>query len=170
MIDEARAREAAEGAFEGKEVVLGGVRELNDGWFFSCVTKGTQLFTGVIVNKKTGRTLRVMTQSPMANDPTLYDRGYQFDQYELAVLTIENLDETVRVLHALHEVTVDTYYKYGRVYRVGRKLTEAEVRERLSRLPCVFSGRFLGFGIDELEQSRQAGWFSFKLFEYRGKK
>jgi hypothetical protein len=74
----------------------------------------------------------------------------------------------VRVLHALHEVTMDSYYKYGRVYRVGRELTENEVRERLSRLPCVFSGRF-DFRIDKLEQAREAGWCSFKLFEYRGK-
>jgi len=72
------------------------------------------------------------------------------------------------VLHAVHEVTVDTYYKNERVYRVGRGLTEAEVRERLSRLPCIFSGR-LDFQIDILEEARQAGWFSFKLFEYRGK-
>ena len=74
----------------------------------------------------------------------------------------------MRVLHALHEITVDKYYKNGRVYRVGRGLTEAEVRDRLSRLPCVFSGRF-DFRIDKLEQAREAGWFSFKVFEYRGK-
>jgi hypothetical protein len=72
------------------------------------------------------------------------------------------------VLHALHEVTVDAYYKNDRVNRVGRGLTEAEVRERLSGLPCAFSGKF-DFGIDKLEQAREAGWFSFKMFEYRGK-
>jgi len=168
MIDEPRAREVAKGAFEAEEVVLGGARELNDGWFFPCVTKGTQLFTGVIVNKKTGRPLRVMTHSPMERDLNLYDRGYHFDEYDLVVLTVENLDESVRVLHALHEITVDKYYKNGRVYRVGRGLTEAEVRDRLLPLPCVFSGRF-DFRIDKLEHAREAGWFSFKVFEYRGK-
>jgi hypothetical protein len=104
----------------------------------------------------------------MASDLTLYDRGYQFDRYDLVVLTVDNLDETVRVLHALHMVTMDTYYKNDRVYRVGRGFTEAEVRERLSRLPCVFSGQFV-FRIEKLEQAREAGWFSFKVFEYRGK-
>jgi hypothetical protein len=74
----------------------------------------------------------------------------------------------VHVLTALHIVSVDTYYKNDRVYRVGRPLTEAEVRERLSQLPAVFSGRF-AFHIDKLEQAREAGWFSFKVFEYRGK-
>lgn len=168
MIDEPRAREVAIGAFESEGVVLGGARELSEGWFFPCVTKGVQIFAGVIVNKATCRSLRVMTHSAMERDPTLYDRGYQFEVYDLVVLTVGNLDGTVRVLHALHEVTVDTYYKNDRVYRVGRGLTETEVRERLSRLPCVFSGRF-DFCMEELEQAREAGWFSFKVFEYRGK-
>jgi hypothetical protein len=168
MIDERQAREAAVGAFERKPVVLGDARELRDGWFFPCVTTGADIYHGVIVNKSTSRPLLVMTQSPMAGDPTLYDRGYQFDQYDLVVLTIGDIDEAVRVLHALHEVTVEKYYKNDRVYRVGRPLTEIEVRERLSSLPCVFSGRF-DFRIDQLEQAREAGWFTFKLFEYRGK-
>ena len=109
----------AEGAFEAREVVLGGARELNDGWFFPCVTKGPQLCTGVIVNKNTGRPLRVRTQSPMDNDLTLYDRGYQFNSYDLVVMSVGNPDQTVRVLHSLHVVTMDTYYKNDRVYRVG---------------------------------------------------
>jgi hypothetical protein len=49
-----------------------------------------------------------------------------------------------------------------------RGLTEAEVRQRLSRLPCVFSGRF-DFGIEKLEHAREAGWFTVKVLEYRGK-
>ena len=50
------------------------------------------------------------------------------------------MDETVRVLHGLHEVITDT----------------------------VFSGHFWR-RIHELEQAREAGWFTFKLFEFRGK-
>lgn len=168
MIDEPHAREVAKAAFKSNGVVLGSAHELSEGWFFPCVTKGVQMFAGVIVNKATSRSLLVWMHSPLASEPTLYDRGYQFDQYDLVVLTVEDLDESVRVLHALHEVTVDTYYKNDRVYRVGRGLTEAEVRERLSRLPCVFSGMFYP-RIDTLEQARAAGWFSFKVFEYRGK-
>lgn len=168
MIDEPRARELAIEAFDTQQVVLGGVRELNDGWFFPGVTKGPELFTGVIVNKQTGRPLRVRAHTPLDKDPTLYDRGYQYDCYDLVVLTIGDLEQTVRVVMALHVVTVDTYYKNDRVYRVGRGLTEAEVRERLSNLPCVLSGGFV-FHIDELERAREAGWMSFKVFEYRGK-
>ncbi|ORA21240.1 hypothetical protein [Mycobacterium aquaticum] len=168
MIDEPQARELAIAAFDAQQVVLGGARELSDGWFFPSVTKGPDLFTGVIVNKQTGRTLRVRAHTPLDNDPTLYDRGYQYDSYDLVVLSIGDLEQTVRVVMALHVVTVDTYYKNDRVYRVGRALTEAEVRERLSKLPCVLSGAFM-FHIDKLERAREAGWMSYKVFEYRGK-
>lgn len=58
VIDEPRARELAIGAFEAESVVLGSARELNDGWFFPSVTKEAGYFTGVIVNKNTGRSLR----------------------------------------------------------------------------------------------------------------
>jgi hypothetical protein len=57
----------------------------------------------------------------------------RIDKYDLVVLTVENLDEAVRVLHGLHMVTVDTYYTNDRAYRVGRGLTEAEVPDRPSR-------------------------------------
>jgi len=168
MIDEARAREPAKAAFESDDVVLGAARELNEGWFLPCIAKRSQLFTAVIVNKETGRPLRIMRCSPMERDPALYDRGYQFERYDLVILTIEDLEETVRTLLVLGEVTVDTYYKYGRVWRVGRKVTEAEIRERLSTLPAVFNGSLV-FKLERIEQAREARWFEFKLLEYRGR-
>jgi hypothetical protein len=168
MLDEHQARTVADGAIEDGEVVLGSAQELDDGWFFPRVTAGFTFYGGVIVNKTTGRPLSVIMHSSLYNDPTLYDRGYHFNDYDLVVLAVANMDETVRVLHTLHEVTTDKYYKNDRVYRVGRALTEAEVREHLSQLPCVFSGDF-ALHIDLLEQAREAGWFTFKTFEYRGK-
>lgn len=168
MIDEPQARRVAQDAVDAGSVVLGPVRELTDGWFFPCVTKGADFLDGVVVNKTTSRALPVRTYSPLSRDVTLYDRGYHYHAYDLVVLAVDNVDEAVRVLHTLHEVTTDTYYRNDRVYRVGRALTEDEVRSRLTHLPCVFSGHF-EMRIDELEQAREAGWFTFKLFEYRGK-
>jgi hypothetical protein len=168
MIEESRARELAKAAFESDDVVLGDARELDDGWFFPCIAKSSRVFTSVIVNKQTGRTLRIMLQSSLERDPALYDRGYQYEQYDLVVLAINDWEATVRTLHAVHLVTVDTYYKYDRVWRVGRKLTEAEVGERLSTLPAIFAGR-IDFGLEDLERARDAGAFELKVLEYRGR-
>jgi hypothetical protein len=168
MIDEARARELGTAAFDSDDVVLGGARELNEGWFFPCVAKESHLFTGVIVNKETGRPLQVTRLSPMERDPALYDRGYQFEMYDLVIFAIADLEEAVRTIDAMHFVTRDTYYKHERVWRVGRKLTEAEVRERLSTLPAIFAGR-IELRLEDLERAREAGWFEFKALEYRGR-
>jgi hypothetical protein len=107
-------------------------------------------------------------RSSLERDPTLYDRGYQFEKCDVVVLAVKDTDETVRTLLALGEVTVDTYYKYDRVWRVGRQLTEPEIRDRLSKLPAIFTGR-LFWKVEELENAREQGWFTFKVLEYRGR-
>ena len=170
MIDEPRARELGKAALESDDddVVLGDARELNEGWYFPCIAKRSRVFTGVIINKETGRELLIMLHSPMERDPSLYDRGYQFRKYDLVILAITDFEHTVSTIIEMHFVIVAPYYKYDRVWRVGRKLTEAEVRERLSTLPAIFTGRF-EFGLEHLERAREEEWFEFKALEYRGR-
>jgi hypothetical protein len=168
MIDEPRARELGRAAFANDEVVLGDARELAEGWFFPCIAKTSRLFTAVIINKQTGRALRIVMASALERDPTLYDRGYQFLKHDIVVLAVEDVDEAVSAMFALRDMTVDTYYKYGRVWRVKRQLTEAEVRERLSTLPAIFTAG-IDSELDRLEQARAAGWFEFVALEYRAR-
>ncbi|KMO77611.1 hypothetical protein BST22_06840 [Mycolicibacterium chubuense] len=40
--------------------------------------KDVDVFAGVIVHKENGQPLMVLAASPMAEDLTLYDRGYQY--------------------------------------------------------------------------------------------
>lgn len=170
MIPEPRARELGAAALEihNDVFVLGEARELEQGWFFPCIGKRSEAIRAVIVNKHTGRVFRVTRAGALNDDPTLYDRGYQFEQYDLVVLAVAKMDEAVRTIEAMHYTTRDTYYRYERVWRVGRGLTEAEIRERLGDLPAIFTGR-LDFDVEHLEKARKAGWFEFKVLEYRGR-
>jgi hypothetical protein len=168
MVDEPAAREIAQTNLSSYDVVLGAGRELEQGWFFPCVMKGPDAFAGVIVDKQDGRALTVVTGTPMATNPALYDRGYRFGSYDLVVLAFDDLEQTVRLLHDMHPGIVDTYFKFGRVYRVGRGMTEDEIRDRLQQLPGIFSGAFT-YHLDRLEEAREAGWLTFEIFEYRPK-
>ncbi|TRW88325.1 hypothetical protein FK535_03770 [Mycolicibacterium sp. 018/SC-01/001] len=168
MIDEPAARDIALAKLPPEKAVLGAARELAAGWFFPCVMRDIDTLAGVIVNKDDGRPLHVMSDSPMANDLTLYDRGYQFHTYDLVVLATEDIEHTIRLVHDMGPLIVDTYYKFERVYRVRRPLTEDEIRERLQSLPAVFGG-VSAYHLDRLEAAREAGWLTFKVFEYRPK-
>ncbi|ANI37347.1 hypothetical protein [Mycolicibacterium vaccae] len=165
MVDEPRARELARAEFGPGAVVLGQARELELGWYFPCIAKTSDVWVGAVVDKESGRVLKLMKHVPLSRDPTLYDRGYRWLSYDVVVLSIGDIEETVRTLVAMHSITVDVYYRYEKVWRVGRALTEAEVRDRLAMLPAVFTGS-LSYA-DALELARDAGWFEFTVLEYR---
>ena len=80
---------------KGIAVDVEAVRELPSGWFFPYRSAGDQLFCGsqgVIINKQTGKTLRLGSAFPVERDLELYERGYQFETYDLVVLEIADLD------------------------------------------------------------------------------
>lgn len=163
MIGETQARQLGNEAFENREVVLGPARELEHGWHFPVIMKGVPTFEGVIVNKESGRPLRLFIGSgPAALEK--YDRGYQFDHFDLVILSISDFEETVRAVMTFGFGTPRTYYRGGKVWRIGRDtFTEEQIRERLRVLPCIFSGRFLYD--TEFERARETGSFDFTLFE-----
>jgi hypothetical protein len=167
MVGAEEAREKALAACESDDVVLGSARELETGWYFPLVAR-TPVLTGVIVNKQFGRALVLYPDSSLDQDPTLYDHGYQWEAYDVVVLTVEDVDATARTLLVLRGLTVDAFYEDGRVRRIRREVTEDEIRARLTSLPAVFWGQ-LTYDVEEFEKARAAGWFTFRLLEHRPK-
>jgi len=137
-----------------------------EGWFFPYRTNRVGC-NGVIINKKTGRAFQLGSAFPVDRDLALYDRGYQSAAYDLVILKIRDLDETVRTLRKLRFSTVEPTYEHRQVWRIARDLTDAEIRARLAKLPCIFTGS-LYFHLEHLDQARDAGWFTFEALEFRG--
>lgn len=173
MFDREGARRIAEGTLTS-EFVLDEerVRETREGWYFPYrpvvdlreVPIGA---TGVIVNKHTGKVRILGSGSEVLHSLDLYDRGYQFDRYDLVILEISNARETLDVLFQLWLTLVEPFYEHGTVWRIPRELTRAEIKERISRLPCVFANQSLNFLEDVLERARAAGHFRFETLEFR---
>ena len=95
--------------------VLGTARELDHGWHFPLIGKRTKARTGVIVNKQTGVALPVALYSALENDPTLYDGGFQSTTCDVVVFAVQDLDETVRVLHTSATVPHRLTLSYRRI-------------------------------------------------------
>lgn len=161
---ESRARALATRAFEPDTVVLGPAEELDQGWRFPLVAENRPGLLGAIVNKQTGRVLRLFRDSPFDRDPALYDRGYHAESYDLVVLATDDVEATVRVLMSLQLSYREPYYHDGGVQRAERPMTEDVVRERLSAMPGIFTtGASV---IDLVEGDRETVPFEYELLEY----
>ena len=161
---------------EGLAIDEARVLELREGQLFPfrAATSGTPdpLSTpvgcnGVIVNKITGKALRLGSAFPIARDAAMYDRGYRFDRYDLVVTEVRHPAHTVETLRKIAMTVVEPTYEQGTVWRIPRPMTNEELRARLARVPCVFGNVRLYAACEALEAAREAGAFVFELLEYR---
>ena len=162
VIDDTEARKLAE-TVRHAGLSLGEVRELREGWLFTYHAAPAEVLhrpsgsNGVIVNKKTGRRFQLGSAFSVDRDAKLYDLGYQLGCYDLVILAVRDRDATVQALGKLRLTTVEPTYEDGQVWRVPRALNDAELRERIARLPCVFGAASLYFQVEVLEEARAAG-------------
>jgi hypothetical protein len=127
---------------------LGDARELNDGWYFPFRSRERMGgCNGVIVNKRSGKLFHLGSAFPPNRDLDLYDRGYQFDCYDLTILSVRDRAQT---LNALSEL----------------RLSVVENAQKLDQLPCVVPAVRLYFVAEVLENARRAGWFTFEIREH----
>jgi hypothetical protein len=114
---------------------------------------------GVIVNKKTGRIFHLGSAFPIERDLELYDRGFQFEGYDLVIASIADLAKTRRALGSLGLKVAEPSKPHG------RSMTDLELWNRLDALPCIFPGVSLYFRLEILDEARREGWFEFEALE-----
>ena len=166
MIDERQARDLVAKTLTLDDVTLGDARELEHGWFFPWRTARIGCH-GVIVNKRSEKVLQLGSAFPVERDLALYDRGWQFERYDLVVLAIHDLSATRRAIGKLPLSTVEPKYEHGRVWRIPKTMTDLERWKRLDKLPCIFPAVSLWFHLELLEEARRERWFEFEALEYR---
>lgn len=146
---------------------LGEARELHDGWYFPFRSREPMAgCNGVIVNKRSGKLFHLGSAFPPERDLDLYDRGYQFDCYDLTVLSVRDRAQTLNALSELRLSVVEPQEEHGVVWKIPREMTEAELSQRLDQLPCILPAVKLYFVAEVLENARRAGWFTFETREH----
>ena len=146
---------------------LDAVQELREGWFFPLLSNELMAgCNGVIVNKQTGKLFHLGSAFPLERDLELYDRGYQFELYDLVILEVHDREQTRHALGMLGLSVVEPQYEHGVVWRIPRDMTNAELAQKLEQLPCIFSATHLYFKAEQLEQARRDQWFTFETREH----
>jgi hypothetical protein len=146
---------------------LGEAQELRQGWYFPTRFGDRTIgCRGVIVNKQTGRLFHVSNAFPVARGLDLYERGYQFEVYDLTVVGVRNRKATLKTLTGLGVSIVEPELQDGVVWKIPRRLSNDELAGRLERLPSVFSGLRFCSQTELLEAAREANCFTFELTEH----
>jgi hypothetical protein len=134
MVSREKASEIAEASMPGT-LDFERIHELQQGWYFPIRPPQEPMFggdCGLIVNKQTGEVFRVPGSIfGVERDLDLYDKGYQFDAYDLVVLEVKNWNDTLDVLVDLRISVTEPEYESGTVWRVARPNTAC------SRRACV---------------------------------
>jgi hypothetical protein len=166
MLDLRAAGEIA--ARTGPKLDLSAARELREGWFFPNADPLVGS-TGIIVNKRSGRTLVLGSAFPIERDLRAYDDGYQIDCGDLVITRVLDTEATVETLAKIRPTVVEPEYEHSRVWRIPREIGRNELRARLQRLPCIFEGVRLYFVVEHLQEARASGWFDFVITDEHGK-
>lgn len=166
-VNEKAARTAATGSPTLQAGIrLGDAQELTHGWFFPFVSTTVAGCNGVIVNKQTGALFHLGSAFPLERDLELYDRGYQFEAYELVILEVRDRGKTLDALQSSRFRLVEPVLEHGTTWRIPRDMTRDELSTSLEVLPRTFADVSLYFKLELLEEARAANWFVFELREH----
>jgi len=142
-------------------------QELPSGWYFPYRSAPVRRYAGVIINKRTGKAFRLGSYFPLQTGLSLYERGYQFETYDLVIVEVADLERTILALQTLWIGVDELEYESGIVWHTLRLFTPDELRSRLSKLPTVFGDLGFSSTAESLEQARESGVFIFEVHESR---
>lgn len=143
------------------------VTELERGWYFRWESDGLVGSHGLAVSKSTGDIYQFGSAFPIDRDLSMYDHGMDADRHDLVVLRVADFERSLAVLETIGPTVVELTYESGTVWRVPRRLTTDELRERLRQLPAIFPDLQLYFRFEAVEEARASGCFDFDLLPRR---
>lgn len=165
MIDRDTAHSIAVRNLGGSPLVsLGEPEELREGWYFPYQCREDVVGSnGLIVNKQTGAVFHLGSAFPVKRDLTFYDAGFQCRAYDLVVLAVHDMDTALDMLEQLRlSSLVVPEYEHGRVWRIPRCVSRADLQAKLRSLPCVFGEQDLYFKLERLVELRESGCCEFR--------
>lgn len=113
---------------------------------------------GILVEKHGGRCVEFGSGHRAEVNLKIYEAGYlDHDNFDLVISAVSNLEEAIDLLLRLDIVFVKPEVAYGETWRIATRYSPAQLRERLSKLPCRFNlGRLYRYyrALERMKNSR----------------
>jgi len=122
---------------------------------------------GFIVEREAGRVFEFGSAYPRERWIANYERGFKYECYDLTIIAVSDLERAIGLLQRLDMVYVIPEEENGTVWRIPRRYTQEQVRERLGRLPCTFAEQAFWHRVDVFDEIDASGCLKYELREHR---
>jgi hypothetical protein len=121
---------------------------------------------GFLVERENGRILDF--GSAYSRDIWLanYEKGFKYHAYDLEILQINDLPETLKTLSMLDMQYVIPEWDYGVEWHIPKTYTVKELERLLSTPPCIFKGQTFWHRVEIFDRINQIECFTYALTEY----
>jgi hypothetical protein len=124
---------------------------------------------GILVEKNTGRQIEFGSAHSTEINLKIYEAGYlAYDDFDLVVRAIFDPNEAVGLLSQLHITYVKPEIQSGTTWRIPKRYSAQQLRERLRHLPCRFNLGSLYFEWQVLERMKGSASLQYDLVENTG--
>ncbi len=173
---------------EAKQIALDKIRpdcaliddatmEKSYGWYFRYQSKAyiqsgdvrDMLFGsgGFIVERDDGYVFEFGSAYPLERNLVAYEAGFKYETYDLTILSVSDIQQTVRLLLSLRMKYVIPEEENGTVWKIPRGYTEVQIRSALTSLPYTFLDQKFHFQYEVFLSIDKAGCCKYQLHGHR---
>jgi hypothetical protein len=144
------------------------------GWYFCYQSKA--YFTsgndwligsgGFIVEREDGRVFEFGSCFGLERDLAAYEAGFKFHSYDLTILSVSDIQQTITLLHQLDMAYVIPEYEHGVVWKIPQRFTKSQIRSLMRSLPHTFYAQNFYFRIEVFAEIDAAGCCQYELREH----
>ena len=161
------------------DIILDNIIEKDYGWVLFCQSKkfietGDDMYMtigsgGTLVVKDGGKHIEFGSSYSLEENLDIYEKGYlKYENGDLVITTVNNLQKTIDLLLTLGIVYVVPEEAHGTEWRIPQQYEEGELKKKLAQTPVRFNVGNLYFKYHELEEFKLQNAFTYELVENDG--
>jgi hypothetical protein len=131
------------------------------GWFFAL----SENFgcNGLIVDRDNGHVFALGSAYAPERDFMAYEAGFKYDFYDLVILSVRDIPQTVSLLVKLNMTYVIPEEENGIIWRIPQRYSPAQIQLALNSLPFTISNQGFYFHFETFQEIDKADCCTYQL-------
>jgi hypothetical protein len=121
---------------------------------------------GFIVEKADGRIFRFGSAYPLERNLRAYEAGFKFELYDLIVKKVRDIRQATLLLNKLDMTYVVPEVEHGVEWKIPKRYTEKQIKQRLEKLPATFEKQKFYFRFEVFEEINLARCCEYEIQEH----